>query len=171
MEVMVVSTIFFAVMAALLMIYLTSVRLERQVSLKSDVDRTLMAAVRHLDGYLKSARLVSPIRPDEWTDPVPVTTLELRPFKLQPDGTPAVTADGLPEWDPPFTITFEDATGELVHIDTDRRVLARLGDEGDVSFLRPSKGMLEMHLKMVKKGVQGYEVARETTFQFRLFNQ
>jgi hypothetical protein len=171
MEIMVVSTIFFIIMAAILMIYLTSVRLERQVSLKSDVDRTLMAAVRHIDAYLKSSRLVVPVRPDEWTDPVPVTTLELRPLKLEPDGTPVVTAEGLPEWDPPFTITFEAGVGDLVHIDTDRRILARLGDEGDVTFLRPSKGMLEMNLKMVKTGAQEYQVARDTTFQFRLFNQ
>jgi hypothetical protein len=171
MEVMVVSTIFFLIMGAIVMIYLTSVRLERQVTLRSDVDRTLMAAVRHIDGYLKTARLVVPVRPDQWTQPVPVTTLELRPFRLQSDGTPVVTADGVPEWDPPFTITFEAATGDLVKVDSDRRVLARLGNEGRVSFLRPSKGMLEMNLKMIKHGAQEHQVTRDTTFQFRLFNQ
>jgi hypothetical protein len=144
MEVMVVSTIFFLIMGAIVMIYLTSVRLER---------------------------LVVPVRPDQWTQPVPVTTLELRPFRLQSDGTPVVTADGVPEWDPPFTITFEAATGDLVKVDSDRRVLARLGNEGRVSFLRPSKGMLEMNLKMIKHGAQEHQVTRDTTFQFRLFNQ
>lgn len=171
-EVMVVSTIFFVVLAAIVSVYLTTVRVDRQVDLKSDIDRTLLAAVRHVDSSLKSSRLVSPVRPDAWTPAVAVTELELQPLKLNADGSPAVTAEGFPEWEPAFTISYKTASGELVRtISGNDRVLAKLGPEGSLTFIRPIKGMLEMHVKIKKKGVQGYETSRESTFQFRLFNQ
>ena len=171
MEVMVVGTVFLLLLTAVLLIYTTTVRVERQVGVKSDIDRVLMAAVRHIDASLKTSRLVSPLRPDAWTTPAPVQALELRPLKMGNDGTPAVTAEGFPEWGDPFTISFEPQ-GDLVRVvGGDRRVLAPLGSDGTVTFLRPNKGMLEMDVKIVKKGVQGYQSSRETSFQFRLFNQ
>lgn len=171
MEVMVVSTVFFMTVAAITMIYQASVRVERQVGLKSDIDRTLLAAVRHVDAALRSSRLVKPTRPDEWTTPQPTTVLELKPLKVADDGVPVVTADGRPVWGEPLLINFTQ--GDLIRQTSDGqlRVLAALGDQGELSFLRPSKGRLRMDVKISKEGVQGYKTFRETSFQFRLFNQ
>ena len=171
MEVMVVGTMFFVLMTAIMLVYNSTVRVERQIALKSDIDRTLMAAVRHIDSSLKSSRLVKPLRPDAWTTPEAVESIELEPLKLAADGNPAVTADGFPEWGTPFTISFDKSKGELVRFTPEPRVLANLGKEGSLSFLRPTKGMLRMDVKIAKEGIQGYKSSRETSFQFRLFNQ
>jgi hypothetical protein len=170
-EVMVVSAIFFMIVAAIMMIYQASVRVERQVGLKSDIDRTLLAAVRHVDASLRSSRLLKPTRPDEWTEPEPTTSLELKPLRVGDDGFPMVRADGRPEWGTPFLINF--AQGDLYRQSSngDLRILASLGEQGELSFLRPSKGRLRMDVKIGKEGPQGYKTSREISFQFRLFNQ
>jgi hypothetical protein len=166
-EVMVVATVFFVMLAAVMMIYFSTARAQRLISVKSDIDRELMAAVRHVDAAMKSARLVLP---DDFDDnPQYVETIELIPLKMEADGTPMVTAEGLPEWGDSYTISFEQ--GELVRENPTRRVYAKLGDNGFVRFIRPTKQMLEMDVKVEKLGTQGYKSSRETTFQFRLFNQ
>lgn len=165
-EVLVVSTVFSVLLLAIWMIYHSSVKAERLISLKADIDREIMAATRHLDASLKSSRLMAP---NDWIEPEYVTSLELTPLMLGPDGEPSVTAEGLPEWGEPFTISFEN--GELVRITSERRVLARFGDEGTARFIRRSRGMLEMEVQLTKEGTHGARSSRQTTFQFRLFNQ
>ena len=165
-EVLVVTTVFSMLLVAIWGIYHSAVRAERLISLKTDIDRVIMAATRHLDSALKSSQLT---QPNDWTDPQYVTELELTPLKLGPDGEPLVTAVGLPEWGDPFTISFENQ--ELVRQTSERRVLANFGDEGSVRFIRRSKGMLEMEVQLTKEGMHGVTSTRRTTFQFRLFNQ
>ncbi len=168
-EILVVFGIFFILSAAILMIYTSMIRIEKQVSLKTDLDRAIIAAVRHIDASLKSSRLIEPTRPDAWTEPLEVNRLRLEPLKLQPNGQPAVTAEGFPEWGTPFAIFFEK--GELLRENPQRRVLAHLGPQGGVGFLRPNKNLLKMRIHAKNLGERGYETSRDTTFQFRLFNQ
>lgn len=168
-EVLVVISIFFAVTGAIMMIYFSMLRIEKQVSLKVDLDRAIMTTVRHLDAMLKSARLLEPLRPDAWTTPVEVSALRLQPLKVLNDGAPAVTAEGFPEWGEPFTITYD--SGELVRQSSSRRVLAKLNAEDELTFLRPNKNLLKMRIFAKDLGERGYEVTRDTTFQFRLYNQ
>lgn len=168
MEVIVVGSIFFVMLAAIVGIYMSTVRAERVISVKSDIDRVLMAAVRHVDAELKTARLTLPDDYDQ-EEPQYTETIELIPLKTESDGTPVVTADGLPEWGEPFTITFDQ--GQLFRLNPEKRVYAQLGDQGHVRFLRPSKQMLEMEVKVEKEGTQEYKSSRQSTFQFRLFNQ
>ncbi|MFA5506349.1 MAG: type II secretion system protein [Vulcanimicrobiota bacterium] len=166
-EVLVVASVFSVMLAAIVGIYLSTVRAERIIAVSSDIDRTLLAAVRHVDSSLRSSQL---IKPDDYReDPQYTTLLELRALKLQPDGTPVVTAEGLPEWDVPFTISFDQ--GDLVRMNPNTRVLATLGPKGDVRFIRPSREMLEMEISMEKEGVQEHKSSRKATFEFRLFNQ
>lgn len=168
-EVLVVCGIFFVLSGAILVIYTSMIRIEKQVSLKTDLDRIIITAVRHIDTSLRSARLLEPQRPDAWTEPVEVSRLKLAPLKVHPDGTPVITTEGFPDWEVPFIITFE--RGELVRENTDRRVLARVGPDGNISFLRPNKNLLKMRISAKSLGQRGYETSRDTTFQFRLFNQ
>lgn len=169
LELLVVCGIFFAVMAALLMIYFSFLRIEKQVGLKTDLDRTVISAVRHLNSSLTSSRLLEPKRPDAWTTPVEVTRLKLEPLKRASDGAPLVGPQGAPEWGEPFEIFYVD--GELIRQNPERRVLAKLGSGDRMSFLRPNKGLLEMRISAKKLGERGYETSRDTTFTFRLFNQ
>lgn len=168
-EVLVVISIFFAVSGAILMIYFSMIRIEKQVSLKTDLDRVIITAVRHLDALLKSARLLEPVRPDAWTTPLEVSALKLQPLKLSSDGTPAVTDEGFPEWGESFVILYENS--ELIRQSSSRRVLAKLNAEDELTFLRPNKNLLKMRIFARKLGERGYEITRDTTFQFRLFNQ
>ncbi len=166
-EVMVVGSIFFVMLAAIVAIYLSTIRAERVIGVKSEVDRTVMAAVRHVDAAVKSAQL---LQPDDYADdPQYTETIELRSLKTQADGTPMVTAEGLPEWEDPFTITFENE--QLVRLNPEKRVFATLGANGYIRFIRPTKEMLEMEVKVEKEGVQEYKSSRQAIFQFRLFNQ
>ena len=166
-EVVVVSSIFAVMMTAIVAIYMSTVRAERVISVKSDIDRTMMAAARHVEASLESAKL---LKPDDHDDnPQYTETIEIQPLKTEADGTPIISAEGLPEWDPPFTIVFDQ--GELVRVNPERRVFAKFGGEGYVRFLRPSVGMLEMDVMVEKEGVQEYKSSRKSTFQFRLFNQ
>ena len=166
-EVMVVGSIFFVMLTAIVAIYMSTVRAERVISVKSEVDRTVVAAVRHVDAAVKSAQL---IKPDDYADDPQFTdSIELRALKSLPDGTPSVTAEGLPEWEAPYTIAFE--SGQLVRINPERRVFATLGGEGFVRFRRPTKEMLEMEVRVEKEGEREYKTARQAIFQFRLFNQ
>lgn len=169
LEVLVVCGIFFAVTAALMMIYFSMIRIEKQVGLKTDLDREIIAAVRHVDSSLKSSRILEPIRPDAWTTPVEVSRLKLEPLKLGADGSPVVTSEGFPEWGDPYEIFYEN--GELVRQTSSRRVLAKLRAEDEVAFLRLNKNLLKMRISAKKLGERGYETSRDTTFQFRLFNQ
>lgn len=165
-EVLVVGSLFLALVAAIWMIYHSTVRAQRLITLHSDVDRAVMAGVRHVDASLRSAELVEP---HDWTAPEPVESIELRPLKLDEDGDPVVSAEGVPEWGEPFTIVFEN--GELVRVTDERRVLARLGEDGSVRFIRSSWRMLEMEVKLTREDDRGQKASREMTFQFRLFNQ
>ncbi len=167
LEVVVVGSVFFVVMTALIAIFQATVKVQRHIELRSDLDRTFLVAARHLDASLRSSRLVAPT----WSEPERSSRLELEPLVLGPEGEPVVTAEGWPELGPPFTIEFQAESGELVRIDTARRVLARLGDEGEVTFLRPNKGLLEMRLHLEMVGAQGTRTSRTTDLQFRLFNQ
>ena len=166
-EVLVVSTVFFVMLAAIMAIYFSTSKAQRLISVKSDIDRELMAAVRHVDASVKSSQLLTPDDYDD--DPQFVETIQLKPLKLDDDGRPSTTAEGLPEWGEPYTISFDQ--GQLVRVNPQRRVLAKLGGQGFVRFIRPSKEMLEMAIKVEKEGAQDYKSSRETTFQFRLFNQ
>ncbi len=169
LEVLVVCGMFLGVTAALLTIYFSMIRIEKQVGMKTELDRAIIAAVRHLDSSLKSSRVLEPLRPDAWTTPEEVTRLKLESLKLGADGAPVVTSEGFPEWDPPFEILYEN--GELVRQTSARRVLAKLRPEDEVTFLRPNKNLLKMRIFAKKLGERGYETSRDTTFQFRLFNQ
>lgn len=166
-EVMVVGSIFFVMLAAIIAIYLSTIRAEKVIGVKSEVDRTVMAAVRHVDAAVKSAQL---LQPDDYADdPQYTQSIELRSLKKQPDGMPMVTAEGLPEWEEPFTIAFENE--QLVRLNPEMRVFATLGPNGYVRFRRPTKEMLEMEVKVEKEGEREYKSSRQATFQFRLFNQ
>lgn len=165
-EVMVVGTVFFGLLLTIWLIYESTVKVERSISLKSDVDRTLMTAVRHVDSALKSSRL---LQPSDFTSPAPVTSIELRPLLLDAAGEPLVTAEGLPEWGDPFTIVFENH--ELVRVGTQRRSFGNFGTLGSVTFTRTSKTMLEMAVIVEKEGFRDEKSTRAMTFPFRLFNQ
>lgn len=172
-EVSVVATVFFVILAAVWSVYMTSVRLQKQVVLKSDIDRILLAGVRHVDAALAQSRVMKPIRVDQWNEPEPSKELELKPFRVNPDGSAVITAEGYPEWGTPYLITFDEPTGELYrHGGTvTRRALARLGAESDVTFLRPGKAQLRMSVEIQVEGEQGYRTQRQVSYQFRLFNQ
>ena len=86
-EVLVVTTVFSMLLVAIWGIYHSAVRAERLISLKTDIDRVIMTATRHLDSALKSSQLT---QPNDWTDPQYVTELELTPLKLGPDGEPQI---------------------------------------------------------------------------------
>ncbi len=165
-EVMVVGSIFFALLLAIWLIYESTVRVERLITLKSDIDRTLMTAVRHVDATLRSSRLVEPA---DWTDPRPVESIKLEPLSLDENGEPRVTAQGLPEWGEPFSLSFENR--ELVRIAEQRRSLGNLGEGGSARFIRRSKTRLEMAVVVEKVSPRGEKGSREMTFPFRLFNQ
>lgn len=167
LEVMVVGTVFFVLMAALLAIFQTSIKVQRHIELRSDLDRVFLVAARHLDASLRSSRLLAPT----WSEPEWVSRVELEPLVLGPDGAPVVTAEGWPELGPPIVIEFQTETGDLVRTDDTRRVLARLGEEGEVSFYRPNKGLLQMRLHLEMVGAQQTRTSRTTDLQFRLFNQ
>lgn len=168
-EVLVVCGMFFAVSAAILAIYFSMARLEKQIGLHTDLDRVIITSVRHLDSLLRTSRLLKPVRSDAWTAPTEVSSLTLEPLKLGSEGVPSVTAEGFPEWDAPIEISFEN--GELVRQGAGRRILAKFGPQDQVTFLRSSKNLLEMRIVAGKLGERGHEVSRNTTFRFRLFNQ
>jgi hypothetical protein len=165
-EVMVVASVFFVLLAAIFLIYTTSLRARSNIDSNSDIDRTLIAAARHLDATLRSSRL---LKPDDLSDPQYSSSLELQPFKKEDDGQPSVTSLGYPEWGDPFTISFEG--GELVRLEPNRRVFAKLGEGGYVKFIRPTWRILQMEIKVEREEVRGAKVSRESTFRFRLFNQ
>lgn len=166
LEVLVVSTVFMVLLLAIWLIYDATVRAERFITLNTDIDRTLMTAVRHVDADLKSSRLVEP---SDWASPVPVESLQLQPLNLDASGEPVVTAEGLPDLGDPFTIAFERP--ELVRNATHRRSLGDFGENGSVKFLRKSKTMLEMAVVIEKEDQKGEKSSRTLTFPFRLFNQ
>lgn len=164
-EMVVVGSIFFAVFAALYQILDATMAVQRSVSLKVDVDREVFAAVRHIDATLRATRLV---RPADWYNPQPADSIEVEPLALGADGSPLFSAVGVPLFEGPFTIRFQN--GELMRLDTSRRY-ARLGNNGGGQFVRRTQGMLEMRLNVEKSGDRGQSTAREVTFQFCLFNQ
>lgn len=182
-EVLVVGSVFLLLLAAVLMIYTITARMESQVSLKSDLDRSIMAAARHVDALVKSSKLVSPERPDPMTnaEPVPQASLTLQPLKLDEGGAPVITSDGFPEWGDSYDVIYDQDSGDLIYKQqtagsqaygsSPKRVLTSLGKGSALSFVRPSKGRLEMNLEVKKTGAQDYEVERKITFKFRLFNQ
>lgn len=165
-EVIIVGGIFSAILSAVILIYFSTLRVERLVSVHSEIDRTMMIAVRHLDSSLKISRLEEPEQQD---DPVHVDTLVLLPLKFADNGLPSVSAFGFPEWEDPVRIAYEPP--ELVYQDDERRVLARLGDGGHARFIRRIPGMLELDLKVEKADTDGRISSREGVFEFRLFNQ
>ena len=166
LELVVVGALFLSMTAALWMIHDATVTVERSVSLKVDLDREIFAAVRHLDVCLRECRLV---RPNDWySNPQPVTSLELQPLTVDPNGQPVLTAQGIPTFGTPYTIIFQNE--ELVRPDTGRR-FARLGQNGRVRFVRSSQGMLEMNLEVEKSGFREQTTSRKLTFKFSLFNQ
>lgn len=166
LELVVVGSLFLAMLAALWMIHDATVTVERSLSLKVDLDREIFAAVRHLDACLRECRLV---RPADWYgNPQPVSSLELQPLRVAADGQPVLNAQGVPQFGTAYTIVFEHE--ELVRSDTKRR-LARLGRHGQASFLRTSQGMLEMKLQLEKTGFREKTTSRQLTFKFSLFNQ
>lgn len=167
-ELIVVGSMFLGLLTTLWMIYDSTWRVERNLSLKVDVDREVFAAVRHVDALVKTCRLV---KPGEWSETAPpVDTIELKPLLVGADGQPMLNAKGFPDWGTAFTVSF--AGGELVRVvDTERRRLARLGEDGRAQFRRPSQGMLEMDVKIEKVGFRDQKTSKELTFQFRLFNQ
>lgn len=164
-ELVVVGSIFLAVLTALTMIYNATLAVQRSVSLKVDVDREVFAAVRHLEAALRTSRLVQPA---DWYAPQTVDSIELRPLSLGSDGLPLFTPQGIPLFGNAFTIRFEN--GELVRTDINRR-FARLGTNGRAEFVRASQGVLEMHLQVEKTGFREETTRRDLTFQFCLFNQ
>lgn len=164
-ELLVVSSIFLVMLATLWMIYNSTLKVERSVSLKVDLDREVFAAVRNLDAALKTSRLT---QPSDWYDPQLVASIELTPLSLDSSGQPLINAQGIPQFGTPFTIVFQN--GVLLRPDTKRR-LARLGANGDVKFIRSSLGMLEMRLKIEKTGYRGQTTSRQLAFQFCLYNQ
>ncbi len=165
-EVMVVGACFLGLLLAIWLIYESTLRAERLITLKSDLDRTLMTSVRQVDAALKSSRL---LQPADTTAPVPVESIELEPLLLDANDEPVVTAEGLPELGEPFTLAFEGH--ELVRNGEHRRVLGNFGESGSVKFLRRSKTMLEMAVVIEKVDQRGQKTTREMTFPFRLFNQ
>lgn len=165
-ELVVVGSIFLAVLAALWMIYDATMAVERKVSLKVDVDREVFAAVRHVDAALRTSRLVQPA--DWFNNPQPVDSISLLPLSVGSDGLPLLTALGAPQFGNPFTILFHN--GELLRPDIKRR-FAKLGANSQVRFLRSSQGMLQMSLKVEKTGFRDAVTSRDLTFQFCLFNQ
>lgn len=183
-EVLVVGSVFLLLLAAVLMIYTITARMESQVSLKSDLDRSIMAAARHIDALVKSSKLLSPERPDPManiTVPVSQASLTLQPLKLEQGGAPVITSDGFPEWGDSYDVIYDQDSGDLIYKQqpagsqaygsSPKRVLASLGKGSALSFVRPSKGRLEMNLEVKKTGAQDYEIERKITFRFRLFNQ
>jgi len=166
LELVVVGALFLSMVAALWMIHDATVKVERSVSLKVDLDREIFAAVRHLDVCLRECRLV---QPNDWySNPQPVTSLQLEPLSVNAGGQPVLTPQGIPTFGAPYTIVFQNE--ELVRPDTRRR-FARLGRNGRVSFLRSSQGMLEMNLEVEKTGFREQTTSRKLTFKFSLFNQ
>lgn len=164
-ELLVVSSMFLSIIAALWMIYNSTLKVERSVSLKVDLDREIFAAVRNLDAALKTSRLTQPA---DWYDPQLVESIELTPLSLDNSGQPLVNAQGVPQFGAPFTIEFKN--GVLSRPDTKRRY-ARMGSNGDIKFIRSSLGMLEMRLKIEKTGYRGQTTSRQLAFQFCLYNQ
>lgn len=189
-EVLVVSTIFSALLTVILMIYFSTMRAQRLFDVKSDIDRTVLAAVRHLDASLKSSRLISP---DDWDAPKETTFIELKALKRDATGEAVITPGGFPQWEDPYLIAFDQ--GELVRLkaagfteDADpatfffspgppgssapeRRVFAKLGKQGEVTFLRPSLQMLTMNITVEREGERDYKSSRHSSYEFRLFNQ
>lgn len=165
-EVLVVCSMFLVLMLAIWLFYDSTVRVERSITLHSDLDRTLMAAVRHVDSSLRSSKLLAP---NDWNAPAPVQTIQLRSLKLDANGEALITPMGLPIWDEPFTIAFENQ--ELVRIGQSRRSLGDFGENGKVEFLRKSRRMLEMTVVIEKVNRRGEKTTRQLTFPFRLFNQ
>ena len=168
-ELLVVCGMFLVVSAVLITIYSSMIRIDKHVSLKTDLDRVLLAAVRHLDSDLKSSRVLEPLRPDAWTTPVEVTRLKLQPLEVSPDGTPEVSAEGFPVWGPSYDIVYEN--GELSRRNPAVRILAKLETDDTLTFLRTEKNLLQMRIAARKSGERGAETSRDTTFAFRLFNQ
>lgn len=164
-ELLVVGSIFMAVLTALYLIHDATMNVQRSVSLKLDVDREVFAAVRHVDATLRGCRLV---QPSDWFNPQLVDSIQVQPLSVAANGLPEFSAFGVPQFDSPFTIQFEN--GELTRLDTNRR-FANLGPNGKVEFVRRSQGTLEMRLKVEKTGYREQTTARELTFQFCLFNQ
>ena len=165
-ELVVVGSIFLAVLAALWMIYDATMAVERKVSLKVDLDREIFAAVRHLDAALRTSRLVQPA--DWFSNPQPVDSISLLPLSVGNDGQPLLTPLGIPRFGNAFTILFQN--GELLRPDMKRR-FAKLGANSHLEFLRSSQGMLQMSLKVEKTGFREQTTSRDLTFQFCLFNQ
>jgi hypothetical protein len=164
-ELLVVGTMFLSMLTALWMIYDSTITVERNITLKVDVDREIFAAARNLDAALKTSRLT---RPADWYDPQLVESVELTPLSLDTSGQPVINPQGIPQFGAPFTIAFQN--GELVRPDTKRR-LARLGSNGQVKFIRSGLGMLEMRLRIEKTGYRGQTTSRQLAFQFCLYNQ
>ena len=166
LELMVVGSIFLCVLTALWMIYDATIAVERKVSLKVDLDREIFAAVRHIDAALRTSRLVQPA--DWFNNPQPVDSISLMPLSVGNDGQPVINTLGVPQFGTPFSIIFHN--GELGRPDIKRR-FAKLGPDSQISFLRSSQGMLQMSLKVEKKGFRDQTTSRDLTFQFCLFNQ
>ena len=164
-ELIVVGSIFLAVLAALWGIYEATMVVERNVNLKVDLDREVIAAARNLDALLKTSRLEQPA---DWFNAKPVDSIELLPLSVGDNGLPLLTSQGMPQFGTPFKILCQN--GVLQRPDTKRR-LARLGDSGKVQFLRSSQGMLDMNLQIEKTGYRGKTTSRQLTFQFCLYNQ
>lgn len=164
-ELLVVGSIFMAVLTALYLIHDATMTVQRSVSLKVEADREVFAAVRHVDATLRGSRLV---QPSDWYNPQLADSIQLQPLSVTAGGVPVFSAFGVPQFDSPFTIQFQN--GELVRLDTNRR-FANLGPNGSVHFLRRTQGMLEMRLKVEKSGFREQTTSRELTFQFCLFNQ
>lgn len=159
-EVLVASAIF----AMLTMMTLAAYRLSFQASAKQDVHsqayRAAMLGVGHLQRLLRGSELVSPKVGDPAT-----SELEFQP-PLQTGDQLVVDQWGAPRWGATQKIRLEGTN--LVHEDdTGRtRLLARLGQRGEVAFTQTAEGMVEIRLVSDAAGSL-YEV----TFKVFLSNQ
>lgn len=159
-EVLVASAIFSLITVMTLAAYRLSFQASAQQDVHSQAHRAAMLGVSHLQRLLRGAKLVAP----KVGDPS-ASELQFQP-PLKSGDLLEVDQWGAPRWGNPQTIRLEGTS--LVHEDdTGRtRLLARLGDRGEVAFAQLSPGQVQIRLVSDAAGSL-YEV----TFKVFLANQ